>query len=225
MTEDRLLLWAVVAALVIHLLLPGCGEPYEPMCSAGEQQYIIDGEPSVDRRSTVYVQTVKGMCTGTIVGPHTVLTAAHCDGVTDISVDQVGWFEAVDELQHPEYNFPRHDLLLAYFDEPLPGPYAELGTLPLSCSVLIAQGYGQGSGGELHERTVVDHTRTAGTIFAGESTCYGDSGGGLWAAGFHGDVLVGVASFGLNGDCIGGVNGWVDLTTDGHPEWLAENIR
>jgi hypothetical protein len=62
------------AALTAALLLPLAG--------LGEAQAVMRGEPARDpngtRRSTVLIETPEGICTGAIVGPDLVLTAAHC---------------------------------------------------------------------------------------------------------------------------------------------------
>lgn len=62
------------AALAAALLLPLLG--------TGEAEAVMRGEPARDpngtRRSTVLIETPEGICTGAIVGPDLVLTAAHC---------------------------------------------------------------------------------------------------------------------------------------------------
>ncbi len=62
------------AALTAALILPLAG--------LGEAQAVMRGEPARDpngtRRSTVLIETPEGICTGAIVGPDLVLTAAHC---------------------------------------------------------------------------------------------------------------------------------------------------
>ena len=83
-----------------------------------------------------------------------------------------------------------------------------------------------GSGGELHERTVVERDRHYGVIETGEGICNGDSGGPLYARNKDGYSLVGVASFGTSepGVCIGGTNGFVDLTLPVNADWIQENL-
>jgi hypothetical protein len=185
---------------------------------------IVNGEPSVDRRSTAYVQG-EGFCSGTVVGPHTVLTAAHCV-MTDVLIEDVAWYDVVDTLEHPDYDFPVSDLRLLFVEETLPEPYATIG-LPGECYGLVAQGYGFGSNGELNERVVNEVGRSHGFINTDEGVCNGDSGGPLYALTEDGPVLVGVTSWGTSEPnvCIGGTNGFTDLTLPANTEWVLENIR
>jgi secreted trypsin-like serine protease len=219
----------------ITIGLSGCGSTdLGPLCEAppiaADSQYVVNGSPSTDRRSTVFVKGGDGYCSGTVVGPHTVLTAAHCAGMHLVCLDfNSACIEVVDELQHPLYNFPLHDIHLLYVpDLPVFGlPVATLGDHS-ECVRQIAQGYGYGSDGELHERVVEHVYRDGSTIYGSESICNGDSGGPLYAVDSDGSTtLIGVSSFGLNepNECIGGAVGFVDLTTDNKIEWIEENLR
>ena len=200
----------------------GCGEPFVPICMPEEptEAYIVGGVASDDRRSSVYTQTATGYCSGSIVGPHTVLTAGHCEDVTDISVDDIGWFEAAAELAHEGFTFPRHDLRLVYFEDILPPPYATIATGSLTCSTLLVQGYGIGGDGSLHEREVTQVNYYGSTIVITQGACNGDSGGGLYAD----DVLLGVTSWGYGEkpECAG-LTGFVDLRQ--YSQWLEESIH
>jgi len=215
--------------VTLVLIMAGCGSPVPPLCQAPDvgasEQAIVNGTPSVDRRGTVYVSTATGYCSGTIVGPHTVLTAGHCTDPQDFRVDGVAWFEVNQHITHPEYTFPRSDLQVIHTFDVLPEPYVSVG-LNGECSSLLAQGYGIGSGGELHERTVVERDRHYGVIETGEGICNGDSGGPLYARNKDGYTLVGVASFGTSepGVCLGGMNGFVDLTLPVNADWILENL-
>lgn len=212
------------------LLMVGCGGPSEPLCLlpglGPEAAYIIGGQPSTDRRSTVQVWVTGGYCTGTIIGPHTALTAAHCQNPQEILVEGIAWYAVSEYLSHPLYSFPRHDLQLLYFEETMPPPYAELWDPTAGCFTAIAQGYGFGSAGALHERAVTVFDRGSGILRATEGICNGDSGGPLWVEAPDGTMLAGVSSFGFGIPRVcDGTTGFVDLTSDGNPEWVKENIR
>ena len=219
--------------LYLCFCLSGCGGgPHDlgPLCEAPEiaasSQYIVNGSPSTDRRATVKVVSDSGWCSGTIVGPHTVLTAAHCEG-TVVFFEDGTRIEVGDGLRHPNYAFPHSDLYLLYSEVTFPEPYASLGDHS-ECVSLLAQGYGIGSNHELHEREVEHVYRDGQSIYGSESICNGDSGGPLYALDSDGAyTLVGVSSFGLNEpyECTGGAVGFVDLTLNDHITWIEEHLR
>lgn len=228
--SDRVLIalfvWSVLLVAMLSVTkLSGCGDDFVPICDSGleEESYIIDGTLSTDRRSTVYVLGGHQYCSGVILGPHTVATAGHCSGMTDISVEDVGWFEAVGELLHEDYSFPMNDLRLLYFDDILPGPYATVAPATTECRFLLAQGYGLGSNGKLHEREVRQVGYYNNTIVTEPGTCGGDSGGGLYAVGGQ-DYLIGITSwgYGKSPECDGN-SGFTDLRQ--YTLWLEENVR
>ncbi len=190
----------------------------------------MNGSPSTDRRSTVWVGGSNGWCSGTVVGPHTVLTAAHCQGMNRVCLELNKACVHVDEdLEHPHYAFPLSDLRLLYVAglPVLEVPVATLGDHS-ECVSLLAQGFGYGSDGELHERPVEHVYRDGQSIYGSESICNGDSGGPLYALDSDGAyTLVGVSSFGLNEpyECLGGAVGFVDLTLNDNIQWIEENLR
>lgn len=121
---------------------------------------IKHGVPSVDRRGTVKVNFCGMSCSGTIMSPHTVSTAAHCGWNCDehrISLKQGGHVIATshENLVHPDY--PKYesngdlvareaDVLLLYTEETLPPPYIQIYQYELeaaTCTDILAQGFGQ----------------------------------------------------------------------------------
>jgi hypothetical protein len=118
---------------------------------------IVGGTPSTDRRATVFVSIVgTGSCSGVILGPHTVLTAGHCNGENGYRIyldrNKPNYYQVTGSLIHPGYyrwssqrGEPHDDLMLLYVNETLPKPYIsgfyQGGTA--ICESLVAQGWGQ----------------------------------------------------------------------------------
>lgn len=238
MGNDRLLngltFWLGVGFIVgcIAVALQGCGGggPLPPVCEEGvvsEAAYVVGGEPSEDRRSTVLVEGRSGFCSGTVVGPRTVLTAAHCHSMDRILIQVNGLttFTVVEDVVHPDYDFPKHDLRLLTADRDLPEPYATLGSFP-ECTTLIVQGYGFDSPRVLSERVVDDLGRRNGIIYTTTGSCNGDSGGPLWATDGTTTTQVGVTSFGFGAPRFCNLDaGFVDLDDPTNLDWIQENIR
>jgi len=217
----------------IIAMLTGCSGTvvnYAPICTAPPvdaiESYIIDGTPSVDRRGTAKVILGSGYCSGTVVGPRTVLLAGHCKNPEVIAIENGAAYIVVEDIEHPEYNGNvRLDLRLAYTANDLPEPWVPIARETLVCEQLITQGYGFGSEGKLHERNVETVVRYDEVIIGTESICNGDSGGPLYAIRPDGSyVLVGVSSFGSGQPyvCDGPV-GFMNLLVLG--SWVEENIR
>lgn len=195
---------------------------------------IIGGEVSVDRRATVQVLVPpNSYCSGTVIGPRAVLTAAHCEGdVMDIEVDGQT-IRAASIVPHPHYTgaYPYNDLLLLLFDQNLPGPIVD-GIYSSDdserCTELIAQGLGKSEFNEpptLRESTysakesaMVLHTKQA----SWGGICFGDSGGPLYAVVDNQLQLAGVTSTTYTQDCLVGGD-HVNLRF--YRDWIEANVK
>jgi hypothetical protein len=218
-----------IACFLLALLL-GCGsEVVEPICEEPDvdsvEAAIIEGVPSMDRRATVKVYLAGNRyCSGTALGPYTVLTAAHCEGPH--TVDEGGLVREVSDFEtHEDYAFPQHDLQIVHTTEALLGPFASIAENFDECVGLLAQGYGQGSDGALHERKVWGWRvqGAPGLIFTTEGTCYGDSGSGLYTRSEPPYEVGGTLSMGTTDDCYNSTGGYVDLTL--HLDWIHARIE
>ncbi len=177
-------------------------------------------------------------CTGSLIAPSTVLTAAHCLPITRVTLEHadIGYTESRNVLAghtHPDYvastQLIENDIALLRLDAPVtavtPLPW---NSLPLGAEhvgqALRKVGYGRtetGSAGQKRQITLplqlVDpnHLRYGGTT---GGVCYGDSGGpGLML--LDGDLeerVVSVSSY-VSGGCWAKSN---DERVDIHAHWL-----
>lgn len=215
---------SIGAIMLLASVVSGCGPTIEDVVCASSE-YIYEGEDSTDRRSTVRYAG----CTATAIGPHTVLSAAHCDGGKTVQIlpsttdSPLEYYNVVETIKHPDYSFPFGDVLIVYVDGVLPEPYAELDSVPEldGCAKFIAQGFGAGSVG-LDEKQVEvlrienDYIRIDGVA------CIGDSGGPLWAVTDQGPLQVGIATFGTTKTCGEGEPGYTKVSE--YFDWIVERI-
>jgi hypothetical protein len=225
----------------------------EPTVDSYEAK-IINGEPSTNLRAAVQVFILgRGFCSGTKLGPYTVLTAAHC--VDDIAAPSR--IEVYDPrldrrmkvqhfVWHPEYYETRDmskvrrkrkagDLAILHTLEQLKGPYARLYEGDACYPGMIAQGWGRNEDGGfsgLNERVVYETHHNRWSIFVTEAPCFGDSGSSLYLRTENPEelVILGVSSRVAKDDCRGSIglprHGTAIFTnTTRYYDWILDRVR
>jgi len=243
---------AGLAAAVALCTVGACtDEPARPSVAEGAHS-LIGGEIDYGDEAVVFIDTSGILCTGTLISPSVVATAAHCVDFVSSDPNATVFFGTDafgDGLRvgvrktwvHPNWsgNPGAYDvgvlLMLASQDPELPIP---LNTSPLTEHLgepIRRVGFGiHESGSEeidglKREGTTVLHTIPAGTdyFFAGDDnlvTCNGDSGGPAFLTIDGVEYLAGIHSFGFG--CVPPDNGStrVDLYWDSFfLPWIQEN--
>jgi len=172
------------------------------------------------------------LCSGTLIGCHTLLTAAHCveddpDPSSYVVFLQHAGFVGVSAIaRHPSYAFPVGDVAVLTLSAPLRGirpmPIDATGEhAPDAAGTIV--GFGRTGGanqdyglkragrvtlapctGGVSDTTSVCWSFTAPVGPPGEdsNTCNGDSGGPLFVDEGEGDVTVGITSGGSSATCL-----------------------
>lgn len=218
----KTLMWTLFACSMAACGMDEAVDQPEDNATATDEQAIIGGTTDTGDACVVGVfahaagATSGSICTGTIIGPHTVLTAAHCVSPATIGANQVidllpGTTLALPGITtssrtfNPAWNVNNlqacHDEGILHTTQTL-SPICNLGGFPNGVPPFFLQIVGYGS--NTHSNTGVGTKRTATVavdafntvvIQDGNSnmqTCHGDSGGPA----FQGSLVVGVTSFG-----------------------------
>ena len=250
------LLWRMsIRPLLLFALVAGCAAP--PTRSTEPRVLgIIGGEPTEAWPAVgAYLldDGAAGLCTGTLVGNRTVLTAAHCIAWGDHEVGDTFFFGhdvygegetiAVSEaIVHPDYDPEESvaDLALAILEyEPDTEPFA-LNAEPVDSTwegeMLRAVGFGATDGFDgitpgLKMETDVEIDEVWGDVIYHQTpehhTCSGDSGGPLFSYRSNGWVLAAVASFVYplekGDDPCSGGGG--DIAVDTSLDWMGDYLE
>jgi hypothetical protein len=182
-------------------------------------------------------------CSGTLIAPRVVLTAAHCldptlgpdpESLTVVFGPRISDPDAVrrpvQSLIHPDWSPSSfdNDIGLLALDEPAPVPFiqpnlAELGDEVVGETIRMV-GYGVTRAGLISSSGIKRVGTTKLTLLGARSfafanepaqTCGGDSGGPAFLDRGAGEILVGVASLGDDDCAVFGVDTRVDPYADG----------
>jgi hypothetical protein len=226
---------AVFAAVV---LLSACQAPVtiDEGTVAGRQSAIVNGQvynghPSVGRLQI----GMGGLCTATLVGKKTVLTAAHCIKPGSSHTFHVGGqsYTAAQTIRHPQYNgySLTNDIALVLLQSAPPITPSAIATSNPNVGLQVTLvGYGvtsengTDSGIKRIAKNTIAQMSATKVVFLGSggdtgNTCYGDSGGPAFSTLNGSEVVVGVTSGG-SPPC--GSDG-VDTRVDAFQSWLVQS--
>jgi len=209
------------AALALTILTSACTAQDELGANTAA---LVGGAPTalfpevvaIGARPTVCTARLDSACTGTLIGPRSVLTAAHCMSTGELSVFVGSDVSVGGELRHvvasavhPDYDEETHDADLAVITLDRPAPMAPMpfATAPLDGSavgmLVTVVGFGteKDSAPTGIKRVGESRIRSVeGATFESEEapamSCRGDSGGPLLRAKNGGFELMGLTASG-----------------------------
>lgn len=211
---------------------PNANQLGRPALVSGDMaQYVVNG---VTESGYPAVGMLPG-CTGTLIGPSTVLTAGHCvDGYVDFAIGGTT-YDVADIVRHESYGGGNYnDVALLILQRPVTGiaPFA-IARSPITVGADITI-VGFGRIGEYQDGfgTKRSATNQVGQVdrqtfdFYGSSggtgnVCNGDSGGPSFAMIDGQEVQVGIHST-KHGTC---GEGGTDMRVDYFVDWIVRNAR
>lgn len=199
-------------ALALPLALAACTAPTDPPRTSTSDKPIVGGTIDTGDPAVVILDLGGGLCTGTVISPHVVLTAGHCVDGSTVNVRFENEFgaggEVIQSIQ--EITHQSADLGLIAMGEASPVPAIPANIAPLEglegqpvriVGFGVTSENGSDSGLKRQGTASLDDLLSGGemaTTNDPQGTCYGDSGGPNFMTIQGVEVVAGVTSRGTD---------------------------